>query len=78
MLSSRIRDLSCTLDALPELTKYAHVTLVETWAEDVATSALTNELAEAVRVTVQKIDIFDAADGVGVSIERRRSATETR
>ena len=48
---------------------------METWAEDVATSALTNELAEAVRVTVQKIDIFDAADGVGVSIERRRSAT---
>jgi len=52
-----------------------HVTLVETWAEDVAAFALTNELADAVRVTVQKVDIFDVADGVGVSIERRRSAT---
>ena len=49
-----------------------HVELVETWAEDVAAFALTNELAQAVRVTVQKLDIFDAADGVGISIERSR------
>jgi len=49
-----------------------HVELVETWAEDVADFALRNELAAAVRVTVQKLDIFDAADGVGVAIERTR------
>jgi dihydroneopterin aldolase len=49
-----------------------HVVLVETWAEDVASEALRNELAQAVRVTVQKLDIFDAADGVGITIERRR------
>jgi len=49
-----------------------HVALVETWAETVAEFALGNELAQAVRVTVQKLDIFDAADGVGISIERRR------
>lgn len=49
-----------------------HVELVETWAEHVATFALGNELAQAVHVTVQKLDIFDAADGVGISIERRR------
>lgn len=47
-----------------------HVELVETWAEDVARFVLGNELAEAVRVTVQKIDIFEQAAGVGVSIER--------
>ena len=52
-----------------------HVELVETWAEEVATFALVNELATAVRVTVQKLDIFDAADGVGITIERRRSAS---
>ncbi len=55
-----------------------HVELVETWAENVATFALRNQLADAVRVTVQKPDIFDAAEGVGVTIERRRSATGTR
>jgi dihydroneopterin aldolase len=49
-----------------------HVELVETWADDVAQFALRNELAQAVRVTVQKLDIFDAADGVGITIERRR------
>ncbi len=51
-----------------------HVELVETWAEDVATFALRNELADAVRVSVQKTDIFDRADGVGITIERRRRA----
>jgi len=50
-----------------------HVTLVETWADDIAEFALRNPLAVAVRVTVQKLDVFDEADGVGVSIERRRA-----
>jgi 7,8-dihydroneopterin aldolase/epimerase/oxygenase len=50
----------------------AHVELVETWAEDVAGFALRNELAQAVRVTVQKLDIFEAAAGVGITIERHR------
>ncbi len=53
-----------------------HVELVETWAEDVAEFVLRNELAVAVRVTVQKIDIFDAAEGVGITIERRRAKTD--
>ena len=51
-----------------------HVELVEAWAEDVAAFALRSELARSVRVTVQKLDIFAAADGVGVAIERRRTA----
>ena len=50
-----------------------HVELVETWADDVAGFVLDNELAAAVHVTVQKVDIFDSAEGVGVSIERRRA-----
>jgi dihydroneopterin aldolase len=50
-----------------------HVELVETWADDVATFVLSNELAIAVRVRVTKPDIFDGAAGVGVSIERRRA-----
>jgi dihydroneopterin aldolase len=53
-----------------------HVELVETWAEDVAAFALRNELARSVRVTVQKLDIFPAAQGVGVAIERHRATTD--
>ena len=49
-----------------------HVELVETWADDIASFVLGNDLAAAVRVRVTKPDIFDGADGVGVSIERRR------
>lgn len=49
-----------------------HVELVETWADDIASFVLDNDLAAAVRVRVTKPDIFDGADGVGVSIERRR------
>jgi len=54
-----------------------HVELVETWADDVAVFVLANELATAVRVTVQKTDIFEAAEGVGITIERRRKPTAT-
>ena len=49
-----------------------HVELVETWADDVAVFALENELAVRVVVSVQKLDIFDAAEGVGIVVERRR------
>lgn len=49
-----------------------HVELVETWAADVAGFVLGNDLADVVRVTVTKLDIFSGAEGVGVSIERRR------
>ena len=52
-----------------------HVELVETWAEDVAAFALRSELAQSVRVTVQKLDIFAAAEGVGVAIERHRATS---
>ena len=50
-----------------------HVELVETWAEDVATFALANELAASARVTVRKLDIFESVEGVGISIERHRA-----
>jgi len=49
-----------------------HIDLVETWAEDIAAFVLKNDLAECVRVTVLKIDIFPEADGVGITIERSR------
>ena len=49
-----------------------HVELVETWADDIATFVLDHPLAAAVRVRVSKLDIFDAADGVGIVLERRR------
>lgn len=51
-----------------------HVDLVETWADDIAAFVLADDLAAAVRVRVTKPDIFEAAEGVGVMIERRRAS----
>ncbi|MEO1055776.1 MAG: dihydroneopterin aldolase [Actinomycetota bacterium] len=50
-----------------------HVELVETWADDIATFVLSHPLAAAVRVTVQKLDIFERAEGVGIVLDRRRT-----
>ncbi|MGI9524000.1 MAG: dihydroneopterin aldolase [Hyphomicrobiaceae bacterium] len=55
-----------------------HIDLVETWAEDVATFILQNELASAVRVSVQKTEVFDAVEGVGVVIYRRSSKSNNK
>ncbi len=49
-----------------------HIELLETLAESVATFVLSNALVAAVKVSVQKPDIFDNADRVGVVIHRRR------
>jgi dihydroneopterin aldolase len=52
-----------------------HIELVETWADDIAAFAMQNELAVRVVVSVQKLDIFDNAEGVGIVVERRREPT---
>ncbi|MEM7775045.1 MAG: dihydroneopterin aldolase [Pseudomonadota bacterium] len=48
-----------------------HVELVETWAEDVATFALRNDLVATVTVSVGKPDIFAEAESVGIVITRQ-------
>jgi len=50
-----------------------HVELVEEWAEAVAEFVLSNPLADGVLVKVTKPDIFEAADGVGIRIARKRA-----
>jgi len=68
-------------DTVSYITKRAasdeHVELVETWAEEVAAFALQNDLVAAVRVSIQKTDIYEAADGVGIVIERRRNPDQS-
>ncbi|GAA4495401.1 dihydroneopterin aldolase [Gluconacetobacter tumulicola] len=47
-----------------------HVRLVETLAERIAIGVLADERVHVVRVRVEKLDIFDDLDAVGVEIER--------
>ncbi len=49
-----------------------HINLVETFAERAATLCLEDPRVRAVRVAVEKLDIYPEADSVGVLIERRR------
>ncbi len=49
-----------------------HINLVETLAERIAEACLKDARVVAVKVRVEKPDIFPQAAGVGVEIERRR------
>ena len=49
-----------------------HINLVETLAERIAEASLKDARVVAVKVRVEKPDIFPQAAGVGVEIERRR------
>ena len=47
-----------------------HINLVETLAEEIATVCLEDGRVSAVRVRVEKLDVFPDAASVGVEIER--------
>ena len=53
-----------------ELVSRGHVNLVETLAEDVAEMCLDDNRVRSVRVRIEKLDIFEDAESVGVEIER--------
>lgn len=50
-----------------------HVNLVETLAERLAAMCLEDRRVAAVRVRIEKLDVFPEAASVGVEIERRQS-----
>ncbi len=48
-----------------------HVRLVETLAERIAAGVLADRRIRVIRLKVEKLDVFDELDAVGVEIERR-------
>ena len=52
------------------LVSRGHVNLVESLAEDVAEMCLNDDKVRSVRVRIEKLDIFEDAESVGVEIER--------
>ena len=54
------------------LTESGHVNLVETLAERIIEIGLASPLALAARVSVEKLDIYPEAEGVGVVLRRRK------
>ena len=49
-----------------------HIDLCEGFADRVATACFADRRVEHVRVTVEKLDVFADADGVGAILERSR------
>jgi len=52
-----------------------HVNLAETLAERIATMCLADRRVLAVKVRIEKLDVFAEAASVGIELERRRSGT---
>ncbi|MGH7714463.1 MAG: dihydroneopterin aldolase, partial [Vulcanimicrobiaceae bacterium] len=49
-----------------------HINLVETFADAVARLCLSNQRVVAAHVSVEKLDVYQDAESVGVTLERRR------
>lgn len=58
------------VNGVQEIINIGHVGLVETMAETIAEMCLEDARVRSVRVRVEKLDIIDAAESVGVEIER--------
>jgi dihydroneopterin aldolase len=65
-------DYGVVADKIRAMVASGHVNLVETLAEKIADICLSDARVDAVRVRVEKLDIFADAESVGVEIERAR------
>ncbi|MBS0965812.1 dihydroneopterin aldolase [Acetobacter okinawensis] len=53
------------------IVREGHVRLVETLAERIASGVLADDRVRVVRVRIEKLDVFEEIEAVGVEIERR-------
>lgn len=75
--ADRLSDVVCYEDIVTgtrAIVNGGHVNLVETLAERIAAMCLTDRRVHAVRVRVEKLDVFADAASVGVEIERTNPA----
>ena len=70
---SRVVDYERVAASVRAVVTAGHVQLVETLAERLAETCLTDERIESVRIRVEKLDVFDDLASVGVEIERHRA-----
>jgi len=66
-------DYETIVDGIKRLADGKHINLVETLAERIASLCLGDQRVRAVRVTVEKLDIYPEAESVGVMVERVRA-----
>jgi dihydroneopterin aldolase len=74
----RVVDYEGVANAVRAIVAGGHVMLVETLAERIAESCLSDPRVHLARVRVEKLDVFADAASAGVEIERRRADLSTR
>lgn len=70
---ARVVDYEAIVNRIRAITTTGHIQLVETLAERLAESCLTDARIRRVLVRVEKLDVFADAAAVGVEIERRNT-----
>ena len=71
--TDRLADVVCyedVADRIRSIVNNGHVNLVETLAEKIASKCLEDRRIQAVRVRIEKLDVFKDAASAGVEIER--------
>lgn len=69
---ARVVDYEQIANAVRGIVASGHVRLVETLAERIAESCLTDNRVRLARIRVEKLDVFPDVGSVGVEIERRQ------
>jgi dihydroneopterin aldolase len=74
---TRVVDYEKIANRVRAIVGSGHTRLVETLAERIAESCLTDARVKLVRIRVEKLDVFPDAVSAGVEIERQRSHSST-
>ena len=75
-INDDIRNVICyegLAEGIGEIVSRGHINLVETLAENIADMCLRDRRVQSARVRIEKLDILDGAESVGVEIERFNS-----
>lgn len=73
-LADKLENVVCYEDIVTRIraiTNDGHINLVETLAERIAQTCLQHPACHTVRVRVEKLDVFEDVESVGVEIERQ-------
>ena len=75
-INDDIRNVICyegLAGGIEEIVSRGHINLVETLAENIAEMCLRDQQVQSARVRIEKLDILEGAESVGVEIERFNS-----
>jgi len=72
---TEVMNYETIVSGIKALAEGRHINLVESLADRVAQHCLKDRRVRAVRVAVEKLDIYPEADSVGVLVERRQAGT---